>query len=624
MYRAVPKDIKEDNFRNGDWVTPSREYARQEGRMIPGGYRVIAKNVKLKNIWWDGNSINEFGYDDGKEYAYKNTKNNRKLTDVITRDRNGEIVPPSKRFNARAYEIYYQTEHISEAFPMTTDMSIDGKNDTDEQLIERIQKVKLLRNFAGIEIKPGKEKTQAEAKDAVKKIGPMKNKWDGKKATLPVESVGKIIGHQGVKVTRILEDIKQLFETSIPGWSEREELKAGHKEHPNFEAYLHYINRFRIGTDEYFIRFTVTEERARDKKDKRREIHSSALSRIDIYLNGEASQPDGLKIPGETKSPFHDKKIQEFFNSVKGKKLPENYRESKQELKRQIYNHSPISPLDNVSAEDALVIADWLGMGDEQEEPTAEQRETLYDALKLFEETGELPEGGPEGLADAFSRLAEAEDSEASGALSAEEADRAAKEAEYAELAGAGGQSRAEALSLIKKNGGINYEFLKATFGDESAKVLRKILGPAAFRKNGLGLDKLAQLIGISEDDLYQLLLAKPETEDREASREPSADNAKSAELENNASLPEIIEELNDFLASKDILLGAAKKDIQELLERITGEQEKRRLAIDIAGDIERRESRLERQIWKLNEVIKATRAGRREHAERRLATLRL
>lgn len=110
MYRAVPKNLKEDNFRNGDWVTPSREYARLAGEQEPGGYRIIANHVKAKDLYWDGNSINEFGYDDGKNYVYKDTKNNRKLVDPVTYDSDGVVVPLSKRFSIRRYETYYQNE----------------------------------------------------------------------------------------------------------------------------------------------------------------------------------------------------------------------------------------------------------------------------------------------------------------------------------------------------------------------------------------------------------------------------------------------------------------------------------------------------------------------------------
>ena len=107
VYRSVPKSIKEESIRNGDWVTPSKEYAALEGRSIPEGYKIISQKVSLKNLWWDGNSIAELGFDDGKDYAYKNTKNNRKLIAPVTYDENGNVIPLSQRFNPRSADINY-------------------------------------------------------------------------------------------------------------------------------------------------------------------------------------------------------------------------------------------------------------------------------------------------------------------------------------------------------------------------------------------------------------------------------------------------------------------------------------------------------------------------------------
>ena len=107
VYRSVPKSVKEESIRNGDWVTPSKEYAAMEGRSIPEGYKIISQKVSLKNLWWDGNSIAELGFDDGKDYAYKNTKNNRKLIDPVTYDENGNVIPLSQRFNPRNADINY-------------------------------------------------------------------------------------------------------------------------------------------------------------------------------------------------------------------------------------------------------------------------------------------------------------------------------------------------------------------------------------------------------------------------------------------------------------------------------------------------------------------------------------
>jgi len=108
MYRAVPATVKEGKFRNGDWITPSRAYAENHASIQEwsGDYRIIEEECSIEDIWWDGNDINEWGFDDGQEYAYKNTENNRKLLDV-TRDADGEIIPLSERFNDRTDDIRF-------------------------------------------------------------------------------------------------------------------------------------------------------------------------------------------------------------------------------------------------------------------------------------------------------------------------------------------------------------------------------------------------------------------------------------------------------------------------------------------------------------------------------------
>jgi hypothetical protein len=71
VYRGVPKDVTKIN--PGDWVTPSRHYARwhvksnlgyndAEGKWVSQGH-VISKLVPARELWWDANSINEFGWD---------------------------------------------------------------------------------------------------------------------------------------------------------------------------------------------------------------------------------------------------------------------------------------------------------------------------------------------------------------------------------------------------------------------------------------------------------------------------------------------------------------------------------------------------------------------------------
>lgn len=108
VYRAVPTSVKEGKLRNGDWVTPSKKYADIHGNnRLEGKYRIIEDEVPATQLWWDGNDANEFGFDDGKEYKYKNAKNNRKLNDLVTYDDKGDVIPPSKRFNSRKSDVRF-------------------------------------------------------------------------------------------------------------------------------------------------------------------------------------------------------------------------------------------------------------------------------------------------------------------------------------------------------------------------------------------------------------------------------------------------------------------------------------------------------------------------------------
>ena len=65
IYRAVPHTAtKEEQINPGDWVTVNRAYAKDHGeRSLRGGYKIIAKEVKAKDIFTNGDSIHEWGYD---------------------------------------------------------------------------------------------------------------------------------------------------------------------------------------------------------------------------------------------------------------------------------------------------------------------------------------------------------------------------------------------------------------------------------------------------------------------------------------------------------------------------------------------------------------------------------
>jgi hypothetical protein len=61
IYRAVPEGAEEIN--PGDWVTLSPSYAESHLMSNVEAGHVISMKIPARDLWFDGNSINEFGYD---------------------------------------------------------------------------------------------------------------------------------------------------------------------------------------------------------------------------------------------------------------------------------------------------------------------------------------------------------------------------------------------------------------------------------------------------------------------------------------------------------------------------------------------------------------------------------
>lgn len=126
MYRSVPSDVKEGSFRNGDWVTPSRAYAVDNAKLHGWGddYNIIEQKVPVDDVWFDGNDIAEWGYGREENYindtdfAYKNSKNNKKLLDAVTYDDNGNVIPLSQRFNEKNNDVRFSLKDEKTMFGM--------------------------------------------------------------------------------------------------------------------------------------------------------------------------------------------------------------------------------------------------------------------------------------------------------------------------------------------------------------------------------------------------------------------------------------------------------------------------------------------------------------------------
>ena len=139
MYRSVPNDVQEGSFRNGDWITPSKGYAEKNADIHGWGdnYRIIEQEVPIDEVWFDGNDIAEFGYgreqdyNEDTDFAYKNTRNNKKLLSPIVYNDNGEVIPLSQRFNEEVADVRFRRgrdiEAVNDRFNEELEEQIAGK-----------------------------------------------------------------------------------------------------------------------------------------------------------------------------------------------------------------------------------------------------------------------------------------------------------------------------------------------------------------------------------------------------------------------------------------------------------------------------------------------------------------
>jgi len=186
--------------------------------------------------------------------------------------------------------------------------------------LERAARIAEIENYHCQEVKPDNSINQKEAEKKVRSFSLLKNCRDGRIAEIPVNTIGKIIKHKGYDISKIIEYLPCLYETSLIGWSENEKQQANHKLHPNIIKYHHYINKFTDGTNDYYIRFTINEEKTKSGRIGKNYIHSAAISDISIYKKTMVSNVSVIIGTGEANtSSLIDKRLNDFFNSVKEK-----------------------------------------------------------------------------------------------------------------------------------------------------------------------------------------------------------------------------------------------------------------------------------------------------------------
>jgi len=93
----------------------------------------------------------------------------------------------------------------------------------------------------------------------------------------------------GVDMRTFAPQLKELFETALPAWSDPPMSMEGHKDHGDVLGYRHYVNKF-VGEDgkEYYIRFTVREHKGTPG---RKGVHAATVSEVAIYASNLSNNP---------------------------------------------------------------------------------------------------------------------------------------------------------------------------------------------------------------------------------------------------------------------------------------------------------------------------------------------
>jgi hypothetical protein len=124
IYRAVPKNTpKGKAISQGDWVTTDYRYAKEHGEgALNGDYRIVKKEVAARDIYTNGDSIYEWGYDP-QPRVRKSAPKKEALTTQQTNNVEYPLAPAGTRYEEFGGELTYMTpdEYLSRVRPLELD-----------------------------------------------------------------------------------------------------------------------------------------------------------------------------------------------------------------------------------------------------------------------------------------------------------------------------------------------------------------------------------------------------------------------------------------------------------------------------------------------------------------------
>ncbi len=181
---------------------------------------------------------------------------------------------------------------------------------------EKAAKISAMQRLKPVLLDKQKTLTQKEAEFVVELLKAGENKIDGRKTTWIKSSVGKILRHKGFDSSLLIPRLKEVFDESIPMADEQEEQKEGHKLHPNFVGYHHYVGKIKYSGVEYYVRFTLQEVRIKRRDLIPNQFHSTFVSEVKIYSTDIRINTGNTPAIANVSAMFVDAKLRKFFEDA--------------------------------------------------------------------------------------------------------------------------------------------------------------------------------------------------------------------------------------------------------------------------------------------------------------------
>lgn len=153
-----------------------------------------------------------------------------------------------------------------------------------------------------------------EMKRVFHAFGLVTNNADGRAATFPAASVGKMLYMSGIDIHGIAAAFADLYRVSLRAWSEPNRKIPTADKRRAMESVHQYIAKFHNAQGDFFVRFTVKANTG--GKSPRSEVHASVISRIAIYKAEGAELSTPVNTQAEDSAPFTDDKLSYYLSAV--------------------------------------------------------------------------------------------------------------------------------------------------------------------------------------------------------------------------------------------------------------------------------------------------------------------